>query len=423
MIIKNFKSLATDTRKKYALSIIEAGLHASMPIHTLKKIVHRDHLFIKGEKIDLTRYQRVFVIAMGKAAYSMTSAVNALTHIDGGIIVVQNQSKHTIKGNIKTLVAGHPLPNSMSVFAAKKIIGFLCKTKPTDYVIFLISGGASSLVALPDGITLREKQTVTDLLLRCGANIHEINCIRKHISKIKGGKLLDYLRCDAVALIMSDVVGNDLSVVASGMTYFDKTTFKDAKRILQKYNLERSVPKNVLRRIDLGIKSKISETPKSEKIRNFVVSTNQDCLKAMQKRAKGLGFLTKTLGDVSGNVKDIAKSFARLPLPKQSCIIYGGETTVLVKGKGRGGRNQELVLHTIVNLDQHGIVVSSVGTDGIDGNTDCAGAIFESNVEISKVKPFLDDNDSYGFFQKNGGLIFTGSTNTNLMDIGLILRD
>jgi len=262
-------------------------------------------------------------------------------------------------------------------------------------------------------------------MLKCGATIHEINCIRKHLSKIKGGRLLDHLRSNGISLVMSDVVGDDLSSIASGITYYDKTTFSDAKKILKKYNLERSVPKSVLRHIDLGVRGKITETPKKQKIKNHVISTNKICLDAMNMRAKKLGFSTKVLNCISGDVKDLGMKIAKTLSDKNiNCIIFGGESTVVVTGKGKGGRNQELVLYTAIDLTKQGkkAIIISVGTDGVDGKTDCAGAIWKSDQKIGKILPYLDKNNSYNFFKKYGGLVFTGPTGTNLMDIGLVLR-
>lgn len=425
MIIRNFKSLSINPEKQDVLSIIEAGLEAALPGNQLEKIIYRDHLIVFGKKTDLKKYDDVFVIAIGKAAYSMTESVDSLTDIKGGLLVVPNKTRSTLSKKFKVMQAGHPLPNKNSIIAAKKILEFLDKVKPHDLIIFLISGGTSSLVALPDGITLGEKRIVTDLMLKCGADIHEINCIRKHLSKIKGGRLLEHLKSNGISLVMSDVVGDDLTSIASGITYYDKTTFSDAKKILEKYNLERSVPKNVLKRITLGMQGKILETPKRQKIQNCIISTNKICLDAMNDRAKDLGFSTKVLSCLSGNVKDLSVKITKTFSDKKiNCVIFGGEPTVVVKGKGKGGRNQELVLYTAINLAKQGTkaTVASVGTDGIDGKTDCAGAICKSDQKIKTIKSYLDKNDSYNFFKKYGGLIFTGPTDTNLMDIGLVLR-
>src|SRR5574340_230907 len=245
MIIRNFQSLSTNSAKKDALSIIEAGLAAANPKIHLEKIIKKNTLILPGRKVSLGKYRHVFVIAMGKAGHTMACTVDSLTHVDGGIIVVPNKVQ-TMAKKFKVIQAGHPIPNKNSLVAAKTILEFLDKTVSGDLVIFLISGGTSSLVAMPDGITLDEKRTTTDLLIKCGAGIQEINCVRKHLSKIKGGKMLEHVQSDSVSLVMSDVVGDDLSSIASGMTYYDKTTFADAKKILKKYYLEKLVPKSVL---------------------------------------------------------------------------------------------------------------------------------------------------------------------------------
>ncbi|HET7337033.1 MAG TPA: glycerate-2-kinase family protein, partial [Candidatus Nitrosotalea sp.] len=262
------------------MSIVEAGLGAANPLPYLQKIIINDHLIIPGRNIDLAKYDRILVIAIGKASYAMANAVGLLTPIAGGILVSPDKIKKPDK-KFQVIQAGHPLPDKNSLVAAKMIVKFLGKTNSDDLVMFLISGGSSSLVAMPDGITLKEKQATTDLLVKCGASIQEINCIRKHLSKIKGGKMLEYLRSDAVSLVMSDVVGNDLSSIASGMTYYDKTTFAHAQKILKKYRLEKLVPKSVLLHLSLGYQGKIPETPKSVKIKNHIIATNKNCLDAM----------------------------------------------------------------------------------------------------------------------------------------------
>jgi glycerate 2-kinase len=426
MIIRNFNALSANSEKQDVLAILEAGLEAAMPGKHIEKIVRRNHLIVSGKKIDLKKYDNVFVVAVGKAAYAMAESVDSLIDVKAGLLVVPNKTRSSLLRRFKVIQAGHPLPNKNSMIAAKKIIEFVDKVKPHDYVIFLISGGTSSLVALPDdGITLREKRIVTDLMLRCGATIHEINCIRKHLSKIKGGRLMEHLRSDGISLILSDVVGDDLSSIASGITYYDETTFLDAKDILEKYHLERSVPKSMMQRINLGMEGKIPETPKRPKIRNYIVSTNDICLDVMEARAKGLGFSTKILRCLSGDVKDLSAKITKIFSDKKTnCIIFGGESTVVVKGKGKGGRNQELVLYTIINLVKQGIkaTVASVGTDGIDGKTDCAGAIYQTGQKTEVILNYLNENNSYRFFKKYGGLVITGPTGTNLMDIGLVIR-
>ncbi len=424
MVTRNFPPLSTNSAKNDVLSILDAGLGAANPRQYLEKIVRNDKLVLPGKKIDLKKYDRVLVVAIGKAAYSMAHTLDLLTRIDGGLLVSPSNVK-VIHKKFKMIRAGHPIPNKNSLIAAKKILEFLDKVTFQDLVIFLISGGSSSLVCLPDGITLGQKQATTRLLLKCGASIHEINCVRKHLSKIKGGKMVEHIRSDSVSLVMSDVVGDDLSSIASGMTYYDNTTFADAKKILRKYHLEKLVPKNVMYHIDLGVYGKIKETPKKEKIKNYIIATNKDCLDAMKLRARSLGYSTKTLDSISGDVKDLGSKISKtFSGNKKSCVIFGGESTVVVTGKGKGGRNQELVLYCASSLSKKNddILIGSVGTDGIDGTTNCAGAIWQSGQKTDKIKQYLDCNNSYNFFKKYGGLVFTGPTGINLMDVGVILR-
>ena len=426
MIIKNFKELATNREKKDALGILETGLNAALPSDALRKIVKKNKLVIGKKTIFLSKYSRVFVVGFGKAADSMAKTVYSLTRINGGIIVIPCGTKSAlVNKKFKILHAGHPVPNKQSVHAGKQTVEFLKNRKPSDFVIFLISGGGSSLLSLPDGISLLDKKITTGLLLKSGANIQEINCVRKHLSKIKGGRLAEHLSCDAVSLVMSDVVGDDLSDIASAPTYFDNTTFKDADRILTKYGLKKHAPQSVLKRLDLGIHNKISETPKFSKIKNYIISTNNDCLDAMVKRARQLGYTASTLRSVSGNVKLVSKNLLEsFQMKKHSCLIFGGEPTVKVTGNGKGGRNQELVLFLFdkIHDNRKNVVIVSCGTDGKDGNTNASGAIIENSKDrIYGIQNFLKNNNSYYFFKKHKGLIFTGPTHTNLMDIGILL--
>ena len=427
MIIKNFKDLATDQDKYVTLKILESGLVAALPNNMMQKFVRKNQIIIGKNTKNLSKFGQIFVVAFGKAADSMVHEVNSLTHISGGIVVIPEGYDSASKTKkFEIVYAGHPVPNKNSVKAAKKIIKFLKERKENDLVIFLISGGGSSLVSLPDGITLNEKRIVTNILIKCGASIDEINCVRKHLSKIKGGRILKYLRCDAVSLVMSDVIDDDITSIASGTTYFDKTTFRDAEKVFKKYNLLQSVPGNVLKRIRLGIEKKIPETPKRQKIKNQIIATNKNCLNAMEKISKNFGLTTKMIYPVSGDVIQTAKSLAKsiIRAKTKSCIIFGGETTVKVKGKGKGGRNQELVSYMLNNLQKakQSIVIASIDTDGKDGNTDACGAILNNKIKFGNAKKFLENNNSYYFLKKHKGLIFTGPTHTNLMDIGILLK-
>jgi glycerate 2-kinase len=422
VLIKNIKKLQTSKQKKIILSILESGLEAGMPDAVLKKIIHKNKILVQGKTYKLDRYDRVFVVAVGKAAFSMTCSICKYATINGGIVVIPENTKHGKIPGFQIIKGSHPIPDKKSIHAAKSIISFLDTLNPKDFVIFLFSGGTSSLTALPDCISIKEKQVTTRLLLRCGATINEINCIRKHLSKIKGGKLARYVRCKALSLIMSDVIGNDLSSIVSGITYGDNTTFSDAKKILEKYHIENLVPSKVMQHIEAGITKKQKSTH-ARKIENYIICDNNVCLEAMNKQAKKLGLSTILLKGVTGNISDVSKRLVRITKRKH-CLIFGGETTVTVTGSGKGGRNQELALRLVELLAKNKIkaVVACMGTDGVDGNTDAAGAISESGTPSDKIRSFLENNDSYHYFKKYGGHIITGPTQTNLADIGVILR-
>lgn len=425
MIKTNFSELSKTPRKKAATLILHSGLMAALPQNSLKKYFRKNQLKIGKKKIPLSKYSMVHLIAFGKAADSMALQVNSSAKIDSGIIVIPKGSKSLVAGKkFKIFHAGHPVPTKTSVAAAKSIVSYLQNTKKDDFVIFLVSGGASSLISYPNDISLNEKIKLTKLLLKSGASIQEINCVRKHLSKIKGGRLLEHLKCPGIALVLSDVLNDDLSSIASGTTYFDNTTYYDARKVISKYKLGSKIPKKIIQILNEGALGKIPDTPKTPKIQNIIISNNSDCLAAMKEASKKLGFKTKIL-KVSGNVNKAAKFLVKsIPKTKNSCVIFGGETTVNVKGKGKGGRNQELVLRVLANLDtSESVVVASMGTDGIDGNTNYAGAILESfKLNKDKIQAYLKNNNSNQFFREYGGLIKTGYTHTNLLDIGLILK-
>lgn len=407
-----------------ALDILDAGLQAALPENLLAGIIRKNNLCVGGKSYLVSKYGKIYVVAVGKAADSMAKLVNSKIKLERGIIVIpQNYAPIFYDKKFKIHRAGHPIPNKSSVVAARSILHLLKDTKKDDLVIFLVSGGASALICMPEGITLVQKQQVTKLLLKSGATIGEINSIRKHLSSIKGGKLVQNLPCSAVSLVMSDVAGDDLASIASGLTFFDDSTFSDCMRIIRKYGLERKIPTPVLKRLRLGVMGKISETPKKPTIQNFIVATNKNCVDVMAKKATSLGYKTKTLTPISGDVKSAAQKILHaFSSAKKSCLVFGGEPTVKVTGSGKGGRNQELILWMLKNLKDPSVVIASVGTDGIDGNTKYAGAISDFIPDYVEIKKYLSNNNSNAFFKQHNRLILTGPTHTNLMDVGLILK-
>lgn len=425
MIIQNYEDLATSEKKRECLEILEAGLKAADPENIISKFVTPEEIKINGQILKLNGFSNIYTVAFGKAGDSMTRALNEIIPIKSGIIIIPKGSKSKIKSKkFQIFNSGHPKPDQTSVKAAKEVTKFLQNRRDGELVIFLVSGGGSSLLAIPDDITLDDKIYVTDLLLKSGVTIQEFNCIRKHLSKIKGGRLVENIKCDGIGLVMSDVEGDDLSSIASGTTYMDNTTFLDALNIINKYKLKNKIPLEILQRLEDGFKGKIPETPKNAKIENYIIANNKDCLKAMESKAKEFGYKVKTI-QVFGNIKDATKTIMEnISDEQKSCLIFGGETTVEVIGKGTGGRNQELVLRILKNAQNlKKMIISSMGTDGIDGSTFFAGAITENvKIDESIIKEFLKNSDSGRFFQKQKSNIRTDFTHTNLMDIGMILK-
>ena len=425
MIIQNFKELATTDKKKDCLEILEAGLQAADPQNIIPKYVSPNEIKINNKIINIEKYSNIYSVAFGKAGDSMTRALNAIVPIKSGIVVIPKGSKSKIKGKkFQIFNSRHPEPDKISVKAAKEVMKFVQNKRSDEFIIFLVSGGGSSLLAIPDEITLDDKIHVTKLLLKTGVTIQEFNCIRKHLSKIKGGKLIENMKCQGVSLIMSDVEGDDLSSIASGTTYMDDTTYADALEIIDKYKIRWKIPTEVLKILENGLNKKTKETPKKAQIDNFVIANNKNCLEAMQKKAEDIGYKVSTM-QIFGDIKEaVPKILENISEDQNTCLIFGGEPTVKVLGKGVGGRNQELVLRILKNTQKSKkIIIASMGTDGIDGNSRFAGAITENTkIDLRVMKEFLRNSDSGRFFEKQKANILTDFTHTNLMDIGMVLR-
>ena len=425
MIIQNFEELAITEKKKDCLEILESGLQAANPANIISNYVTPNEIKIDGKIFNIKKYSNIHTIAFGKAGDSMTRAINSIISIKSGIIVIPKGAKAKIKSKkFQIFNSSHPKPDKTSVKAAKEVMKFVNNKKSNELIIFLVSGGGSSLLAMPDEITLSDKVHVTDLLLKSGATIQEFNCIRKHLSKIKGGKLVENMKCHGIGLIMSDVENNDLSSIASGTTYMDNTTYQNAMDIIEKYRLKRRIPIEVLQILGNGIHNQKSETPKHAKIENYIVASNSNCLESMEKEAKIKGYKVIKI-QIFGDIKEVVKKILeKIPEQQKTCLIFGGEPTVKILGKGQGGRNQELVLRILKNTQKlKKITIASMGTDGIDGNSNFAGAIVENiKVDLNIMKEFLKNSDSSRFFQKQKGNIKTDFTHMNLMDIGIILK-
>jgi hydroxypyruvate reductase len=425
MIIQNFDELAVTEKKKDCLEILESGLQAANPENIISKYVTPNEIKINGKIFNIEKYTNIYTVAFGKAGDSMTRALNSIISIKSGIIVIPKGSKAKIKSKkFQIFNSGHPKPDKTSVKAAKEVMKFVNNKKRGELIIFLVSGGGSALLAMPDEITLSDKVHVTDLLLKSGATIQEFNCVRKHLSKIKGGKLVENMKCQGIGLVMSDVEGDDLSSIASGTTYMDDTTYADAMDIIEKNRLKLKIPIEVLQILGNGLHNQKTETPKIAKIENYVIANNNNCLESMEQTAKSKGYKVIKM-QIFGDIKEVVKKILEnISEEQKTCLILGGEPTVKVLGKGQGGRNQELVLRILKNTQKlKKITIASMGTDGIDGNSSFAGAITENiKVDLNTMKEFLRNSDSARFFQKQKGNIKTNFTHMNLMDIGIILK-
>lgn len=404
------------------MNILRAGLQAAAPDVIFRRILRRKTVTIGRTKIRMEKYDKIKLVSFGKAGLSMARAFDSTIKVAGGIIVVPMGVQVPKRSKFTIIQSTHPNPSSRSMSAARAIMQYIAECRGNCLVVFLVSGGASALVSLPRGISLDDTVSLNRLLLRAGANIAEINCVRKHLSAVKGGQMVSGLKCDAIALLMSDVKANDMSTIASGMTYCDRTTFADALDVIKKYGLENEIPRAVARHLRSGMRGRVPETPKRPRIKNFVIASNSNCIAAMKTAAVKMGYDVRT--SVSyGKIERQAGLLARAaPEKSGSCLVFGGETTVFVRGNGRGGRNQEMVLQIVKRL-RGDAVVGAIGTDGIDGNTKSAGGLIStSDADRTEIKKYLKSSNSNGYLRKHGGLINTGYTQTNLLDIGIILR-
>ena len=431
--------------RQHARTIWDAGVAAAEPEHLVAAAL-RGSL---GD--DVRQAARILLVGGGKAGTAMARGVeqsltDCLPRVDGWVNVPAGSEQKLARIVLHPArPAGSNHPTEEGVAGVRRMLDLTANAGPDDVVLALISGGGSALMPAPaDGITLADKQIVTRLLHACGASIDEMNCVRKHLSRFKGGGLAGSFRGrKLVSLIISDVVGDPLDVIASGPTAVDPTTFADALAVLQRYDLLPRTPASVQQRLEAGASGVLAETLKSlpPHIENRILGCNAISLRACQARAETLGYRVLNLGSmVEGETREVAIAFAGIvrsirrdgiPLSAPACVLLGGETTVTLGAKaGKGGRNQEFVLAMVHKLGPVGlkaVVVLSAGTDGEDGPTDAAGAIGGSETPETarrlglKLESYLDSHDAYPFFEQTKGLIQTGLTGTNVMDIRVIL--
>ena len=444
-----------------ALTIFRAALAAADPRRAVQRAMQRDgnRLRVQDREYDLARIKNVFVIGFGKASATMAQAAEEILSdkiARGWITVKYAHTAPLTTGKIHLHEAGHPLLDQNSLDGTQKILEILDAATGDDLIVCLISGGGSALLELPiPGVSLDDLRALTDALLRCGATINEINTLRKHISQVKGGQLARRAgQAQFISLILSDVIGSPLDVIASGPTAPDPTTFADARDVIERRGLRGQIPAHIIAHIERGARRDPSpfdfaqggsglDTPKTgdpifARVQNVVISDLTIACDAAMQTAQQLGYHALLLSSfVQGEAREFAKFLSAIareinvsgrPVAKPACIVCGGETTVTLRGKGKGGRNQEIALAAAIEIaGARNIVVLSGGTDGTDGPTDAAGALADGETVARAAAigmdacAYLANNDAYNFFQPLGDLLITGPTGTNVNDVTVLL--
>jgi len=408
--------------------------------------IRDDDIFIFGKKINLNKINDIYVIGVGKAVIPMAKAViyKLGNRITSGFLISKHKLEkkdYEFEDKIQISYGGHPIPSKQSIESTKKLITFLKRVNENDLIINLISGGGSALMTLPyEGITLDDIKHLTTVLLKSGATIQEINTIRKHIDMIKGGGLARITYPARMeTLILSDVLGDQISMIASGPTSLDETTYKDAWGIIHKYHIKDEIPKSIINHLIEGMRGEAQETVKSgdkvmRNVTNNIIGSLTTAITSAEKAAKELGYNTMILSTkLIGEAREIGRVFGSVLttmvesdifMKKPACAIAGGETTVTILGNGKGGRNQELALGAVGQIDNlRDCCLISIATDGEDGPTDAAGAFVTGRTQARAKEKGLDheeylaNNDAYNFFKITDNLIKIGPTGTNVNDL------
>lgn len=435
--------------RRDALDILASALDAVDPKQAIYDKVQLEGgvLSVPGKTYDLDRFRRIFLVGGGKAGGPMAEAIEHLLgdRLTRGVVnILKGTEDRYHAQHVKFVGASHPVPDEAGARGVEEMLSMVTGLTNMDLVIVIISGGGSALMPSPAaGITLDDLQAVTGKLLRRGATINDLNAVRKHLDSFKGGQLA--MRCqpaEVLSLILSDVIGDPLDTIASGPTAPDSTTWVDAKEVLLRYDSWEDAPETIRRRIESGLAGEIPDTPKADdhtfkRTRNMVVANNSYAAEAAAKKAVEIGYSSMVLSTmVEGEARHVGSVYAGIareivgkgrPIGAPAAIIVGGETTVDVKGSGKGGRNQEVALGAAKRIAGAPCLVASLATDGLDGPTDSAGAIVDGatlgriaglNLSIDKT---LRENDAYHLFEVTGDLILTGPTGTNVNDLAIIL--
>jgi glycerate 2-kinase len=440
----------TAVLRRHAIQILGAAVAAADPMAAVHRAVRLDgsRLYVERRSYDLTSTGRVIVVGAGKGSARMAAALEEILggRITAGAVTTKYGYVERLR-RIKLIEASHPLPDAAGLDGAQRIATLVQAAGANDLVFVLISGGGSALLPMPaEGMTLKEKIVTTELLLRSGATITEVNTVRKHLSAVKGGRLARLAApATVVTLILSDVLGNPLDAIASGPTVPDPTTFADALTIVDRFGLRETLPASVQGHLERGATGQISDTPKPgdpmfDHVQTVIVGDITLAAEAAVERAEALGYHVRLSGTIiQGEAREVGARFGTMVREARAsdgapnaqptlplCLMMGGETTVTVRGRGKGGRNQELVLGAARSIAGFArILVASFGTDGTDGPTDAAGAVADGTTLARAQALGLDpdaalaSNDAFPFFQALGDLIICGPTNTNVNDLWL----
>jgi len=427
--------------------LLTVALRAADPAQALRRLVRiRGAVATIGRRrYDLRAFRRIIAVGGGKASGRLAAALEARLGrwLEGGLVVVKRGHGVPTR-RIRLIEAGHPVPDRAGTRATGRIRALIGGMTAHDLLFVLLSGGASSLLPAPaHGLTLADKQRTTRLLLRSGAPIHEMNVVRKHLSALKGGRLVEATHAHVTGLIVSDVFGDDPASIASGPTAPDSSTYAQACRILRRRRLWWALPSRVRRHLEAGLSGKRNDTPKPghpmfRRVRNILLGNNALAVQALARRARAIGLhVIVATEPLLGEARVEGRRFGTLarriattgrPIRRPALVIAGGEPTVTVRGSGKGGRAQEFALTAARGIaGLHRVWIAALGTDGTDGPTEVAGAVVDGStvdrasrigVDLSRV---LRRNDSYGFFRQTGGHIVTGPTGTNVNDLYVIL--
>ena len=433
-------------KREAAIEIFLAGVENVKPANLIRRFVALtgNVLIINELKFELSEIKNIFLIGAGKASAMMAQEIESIlgSRITEGHIITKYHHIVPLKYTGIT-EAGHPVPDENGLKGTEKMMAIAEKATKDDLVICLLSGGGSALMAdIPEGCALSDLKILNEVLLKSGADIGEMNCIRKHLSKVKGGQLAKTIApATAVSLILSDVIGDRLDVIASGPTAPDPATFADALQVIEKYRIEYRIPLQIMQFLKEGLDGKHPETLKENEellklTYNFIIGSNTLALNESAQKAKSLGYETTIITNaLEGDTERVAEKIVEAALRTQNerkgekvCLLFGGEPTIKVKANGLGGRNQHLALITAKLLENtSNITLLSGGTDGSDGPTEAAGAVCDSHTSVNaqnlhlNIERYINEFDSFNFFKKAGGLVITGPTQTNVMDIIVVL--